>query len=225
VAEIRIQRKRRPKVWPWVVGALALVLLLLIPFRANEDDTAVAPVVSRVDTTPPSDTSSRVTTTAAGAVAPAPSAPRPAADTVVASDTASTESALDRFLASPDSSRGERAHREYTSTGLRGLADELETRGASAAGVATIRAHADSLRTSSARKARHADYTRTAFLAAVREIDELRGRSGGAAVDTARLRAAAWAIRPDRRLLAQRRRVQTFFESARDAMHALSRRP
>ena len=225
MAEIRIQRKRRPKTWPWVLGVLALVLLLLIPFRASEDDTAlVGPVAARVEKVAPADTSTRVTTTAAGVVAPPASTPPQPADTSVAPDTVSRESAFDRFLASSDSSRSERAHHQHTSTGLRGMADGLETRGASAAGVATIRAYADSLRMSTGRNARHADYIRTAFLAALRELDELRARHG-AAVDTARLRAAAWGIRPDRSLLAQRRRVRTFFETAGDAMQALPRRP
>jgi hypothetical protein len=66
------------------------------------------------------------------------------------------------------------------------------------------------------------DQARAAFLAAVRELDLLRGRYR-VAIDTGGLRAAAWAIRPDQRLLAQRTTIQTFFERARDALQALSR--
>jgi hypothetical protein len=57
---------------------------------------------------------------------------------------------------------------------------------------------------------------------AVREFDALRGRYA-ASVDTGRLRATAWAISPRPRLHQQRSTVQRFFESARDALRALSR--
>jgi hypothetical protein len=57
----------------------------------------------------------------------------------------------------------------------------------------------------------------------VREFDVLRERHR-VAVDTARLRSAAWAIRPSESLLEQRGRVQTFFERARDALQSLPRR-
>jgi hypothetical protein len=106
---------------------------------------------------------------------------------------------------------------------LRRLADELATLGASTAGLRAIRVHADSLRTASARRGAQPDYARAAFLAALHELDMLRGRYR-VPVDTGRLRATAWAIRPDRPLAAQRGTVQRFFETARDALHALARR-
>jgi hypothetical protein len=250
VAEILIQRKRRRRVWPWLLGLLVLVALPW-PFLDDRDEPPPARErIARGDTVGQRDTSTvretaarpavaegvaaaaqsapRTTATAAGAIAPAatgaPTAAPPKAETALAAPTKppAAGTSFERFIAAKDSNPDERAHRRYTANGLRRLADDLRTLGASEAGVRTIRVNADSL-LSTARANARPDYARAAFLAAVREIDVLGGQYA-VAVDTARLRAAAWAIRPDRRLLAQRGRVQTFFETARDALHSLSRR-
>jgi hypothetical protein len=233
VAEILIQRKRRRSVWPWVLGLLVLALLPW-PFLGNRDEAPAArgPIarpdtIARRDTTTRRDTAARTTATAAGAIASAatiaPTAP-PKAETATVAPTRPTpaETSFERFIAARDPGPDERVHRRYTANGLRRLANELRTLGASEAGVTTIRVNADSVM-STARGSARPDYARAAFLAAVREID-LLGEQYAVAVDTGRLRAAAWAIRPDRRLVAQRGRVQTFFETARDALHSLSRR-
>jgi hypothetical protein len=175
----------------------------------------------------------RTTTTAAGAVAPVagggPPAPtaRPLgapAPTAPSSGTAADPSAtpFERHIAVRDRNRDEREQRRYTAQGLWLLADELRALGASASGLRAIRANADSLVIAGARRNAHPDYARAAFLAAIRELDMLGARSR-APVDTGRLRSIAWAIRPNQALLAQRRTVQSFFESARDALHVLSR--
>jgi hypothetical protein len=250
VAEILIQRKRRRSVWPWLLGLLAMALLLL-PFLGGRNGATVArervarrDTVARPDTTGPRDTASRTavaasrggapespartTAIAAGAIAPAPPALPTASsagvDTVARSPAIrpAAGTAFERFIAAGNRSVDERAHRRYTTNGLRRLADELRTLGASEAGVRTIRANADSVM-STARASMRPDFARAAFLAAVREFDLLGGRYS-IPVDTGRLRAAAWSITPNRRLLAQRGTVQTFFESARDALHSLSRR-
>jgi hypothetical protein len=248
VAEILIQRKRHRRVWPWVLGLLVLVLLPW-PFLTDREDapvvrerlarrdtltrrettglrgTAVPASPSTPDTT---EAVTRTTATAAGAIAPAttgpPTASRSNAETVATTppNPAPTGTSFERFIAARDPNPDERTHRRYTTTGLRRLADELRTLGASEAGVRTIRANADSVMSTAQRSARP-DHARAAFLAAVREIDVLGGRYA-VAVDTGRLRRAAWEIRPDSGLLPQRRKVQTFFETARDAVHALSRR-
>lgn len=216
MAEILIQRKRRRRVWPWLLGVLALVLLLSpLLARLNDESSTPRPVA-------------RTTATAAGAIAPAtvppPAAPasKPETVEVASTDSSPTPTPFERFIAARDSNPGERAQRRYTADGLRRLADELRALGASEAGVRTIRMSADSL-TAAARGSAGRDHTRVAFLAAVRELDVLGGRYA-VALDTGRLRAAAWAIGPDRRLPADRGKVQTFFESARDALHSLSRR-
>jgi hypothetical protein len=105
---------------------------------------------------------------------------------------------------------------------LRRLADELRALGASEAGVAVIRVHADSLQMPNARSAARPDYARAAFLGAVRELDVLRQRRR-ARVNVAGLRSTAWAINPRRSLAAQRATVDRFFTSARDALNSLSR--
>jgi hypothetical protein len=233
VAEILIQRKRRRRVWPWVLGLLVLALLPW-PFLGNRDDAPAArgPIagrdtLTRRDTTTRRDTAARTTATAAGAIAPAATVaptPPPKAETATVAPTspAPAETSFERFIAARDPSPDERAHRRYTANGLRRLANELRTLGASEAGVRVIRVNADSVMSTSRGSARP-DYARAAFLAAVREID-LLGERYAVAVDTARLRAAAWAIKPDRRLVAQGGTVQTFFETARDALHSLSRK-
>jgi hypothetical protein len=233
VAEILIQRKRRRRAWPWLVGLLVLALLPL-PFLGDRDEVPAAreqivrrDTLARRDTTTLRDTAARTTATAAGAIAPAATAvPTPAppkAETAAAAPTNASQpgTPFERFIAARDTSPDERTQRRYTANGLRRLADELRTLGASEDGVRTIRVSADSVM-STARGNARPDYARAAFLAAVREIDLLGGRYA-VALDTGRLRAAAWAINPDRRLLAQRGRVQTFFEAARDALHSLSR--
>ena len=130
---------------------------------------------------------------------------------------------FEAFIASNAPRSNARAQRQYTADGLHRLADELRTLGASDAGVRTIRLNADSLRMTGSRSDRRSDYARAAFVAAVRELDVLRERHA-AKVDTGRLRSTAWAIGTDQRLLAQRGRVQRFFESARDALQFLPRR-
>jgi hypothetical protein len=126
------------------------------------------------------------------------------------------------LIAAGPATASDRGQREYTAEALRSLADELRTLGASSAGVRAIVANADSLRMNGTRQTAHPDYARAGFLAAVREMDLLRGRYR-APLDTGALRAAAWAIRPDQRFVAQRGIVQTFFQRARDALHVLSR--
>ncbi|MDQ3997620.1 MAG: hypothetical protein M3303_11480, partial [Gemmatimonadota bacterium] len=171
----------------------------------------------------------RTTALAAGAVAPnRPPAPGAAVATPPAVTAAPTAPAaggtpFERFIAARDPNPNDSEQRQYTAAALRHLADELRALGASASGIRSIRAYADSLRMPRVRGSAHADYARAAFLAAVRELDLLRARRS-AAVDTARLRSTAWAIRPDQRLAAQRGTVQRFFEAARDALHSLSRR-
>jgi hypothetical protein len=250
VAEILIQRKRRRRVWPWLLGVLVLALLPW-PFLDDRDEPPAArdglarrDSVVRPDTTTVRDTTvrtaaaesgsaapqsaTRTTATAAGAIAPrataAPTAPPPKAEAATAgsTDPSPPGKSFERFIATRNPNPGERAHRLYTANGLRRLADELRALGASEAGLRIIRLNADSVM-SSARERARPDYARAAFLGAVREID-LLGRRYAVAVDTARLRAAAWAIKPELGLLAQRAEVHAFFEAARDALHSLLRR-
>jgi hypothetical protein len=147
----------------------------------------------------------------------------PASRSATPATDSSSEDSFERFIAAKNPKSNERAHRQYTAGALRRLADELRSVGASEAGVRAIRINADSLQMASARRSARPDYARAAFLAAVHELDVLRGRYS-VAVDTGRLRSTAWAIRPDRPLDTQRGTVQQFFETARDALHSLSRR-
>ncbi|MFN2565542.1 MAG: hypothetical protein ABR499_11120 [Gemmatimonadaceae bacterium] len=251
MAEILIQRRRHRNVWPWLLGLLALALLPLPFMAADRDDrpsvrraaarrdttvrrdttaardpsgqpgaqTATAPVRPGGGATAPSGAADRATATAAGSVAPtASAAPPPAAASPEAPATA-----FERFIATRNPNANEREHRQYTAEALRRLADELRALGASNVGVRAIRANADSLTMSRARRNAYPDYARAAFLAAVRELDILRGRHA-APVDTGRLRAAAWAIKPNDGLHTQRSIVQSFFETARNALQAVSRK-
>jgi hypothetical protein len=248
------RKRRRRVLWPWVVLGFLVLALLPWPFLddRNEPPAARARIaqrdtVARRDTTAVGDPAARpaaaggaagsaaaapsvarTTATAAGVIAPtataAPTAAAPKAETLPVAPTPASPSAtsFERFVATRDPNPDERTHRRYTATALHRLADELRTLGASEAGVRAIHLNADSVMSTARGRARP-DYARTAFLAAVREIDVLGGRYR-VAVDTGRLRTAAWAIKPDGGLLAQRARVQTFFETARDALRSLSRR-
>jgi hypothetical protein len=165
----------------------------------------------------------RTTVTAGGSIAPPDtSQPMPPVRSATPAKGASSEESVERFIAAGDPKSDARAHRQYTAGGLRRLADELRSVGASEAGVRAIRVNADSLQMASARRSARPDYARAAFLAAVHELDVLRGRYR-VAIDTGRLRSSAWAIRPERPLDTQRGMVQQFFETARDALHSLPR--
>ena len=162
-----------------------------------------------------------VAPTAAGTVATAPgTAPPPRGGAAPSA----TPQSFERFIVVTTPPSGDREYRDFTSTGLRLLADELRALGATSLGLRAIRAYADSLRITSGRAGAHPDYARAAFLAAIRELDLLRGRHR-VAVDTGALRAAAWSIRTDERLVAQRARVHTFFAIAHDALRAVSGAP
>ncbi len=181
--------------------------------------------------TPAASSGQRTTQSAAGAVLSTPpvappsgSTPSPAgaAAATVPAPAAAPNGSFDRFIATSNRRASDGEHRQYAAEALRRLAAELRDLGASSAGVRAIVANADSLRMPSTRNSADPDHARAAFLAAVRELDVLRARHR-APVDTGALRAAAWAIRPDQRLIAQRTTVQTFLERARDALHSLSR--
>lgn len=237
VADILIQRRRQRKLWPWMLGLLALALLPL-PFLRDgrADRPTLRAATARRDTTAVADTTAsgtlfsrdsvvsqtdqRTTATAAGALAPVAVDSSPAVTTPTPGRAAPT-SEFDRYIAANDPRPDDREYRQFAAGGLRRLADELRPLGASRVGLSAIRANADSLNMSGTRASAHPDHARAAFLGAVRELDVLRGRYR-AAVDTGRLRAAAWSIDPQQPLLAQRGRVQTFFEHARDALRALS---
>jgi hypothetical protein len=238
VAEILIQRKRRRRSWLWLLGLVVLALLPW-PFLGNRDDTArrariaqrdsvttraapVLPDAIRPETALRRDSASRVTATAAGALAS--DSLKPAITPPATPPTpALSDSSFERLIARRPARLDERNQRRYIASGLRSLADELRALGASDAGVRTIRASADSLQLPGNPGTRSADYARTAFLAAVREFDVLRERFA-VRVDTGRLRSTAWAVKPESSLLHQRGTVQAFFERARDALQSLSRR-
>lgn len=251
MAEILIQQRRHRSVWPWLIG-LATVALLPLPFMAaDRDDRRLTRVVATRpdtqmlrDTTPALDTTAqpvagegapnepaaaaagnRTAATAGGAVVPAESASatgRPPVAASVRAASAAPATTFDRFITSENRNANEHEYVSFTAEGLRRLAEELRTLGASEAGVRAILANADSLERISPRRRGHADYARAAFLAAVREFDVLRGRHS-VPVDTGRMRAAIWAIRPERPLQEQRATVRAFFETARNAVLALPR--
>jgi hypothetical protein len=165
----------------------------------------------------------RTTATAAGTIG-SPDSATPAAGAPPASARAvpSGRGSFADFLSATAPPSSEREYRAYTADALRRLADDLRARGATEAGVATIRVHADSLEMPTARRNARPDYARAAFLAAIHEIDLLRTRHG-ARVNMERLRSRAWAIDPRRTLAGQRNSVTRFFQSARDAVDSFSR--
>lgn len=119
---------------------------------------------------------------------------------------------------------------EYTSTGIRRLADALGSVASRDAGDSDIERKLDALRgraeqlQKDARSTEHADITRQALLAAADVMTTLQNKRfpnlGG---QVAQVRQAAEDIKPDQNLLDQKTRVQTFFRRASGVLQEMDR--
>lgn len=138
--------------------------------------------------------------------------------------------AFTRFTETRSGTDANLAH-DYTSTGLRHLADAIGavTAGGTVAGVdvearlAEIRERADAMQRNPA-STEHALQAREAFLLAsglMRQIQEARFTA--LAAEVREVNEAATALKADRRLLAQASEVQRFFERAAHAVREMAR--
>lgn len=190
MAEIHIQEKKRRTVWPWLLLLLIPLLWLGLRDRGERDNTAAN-----------TDTSAAYTGTAAGTVAP--------------STTGGALAAFTTYVAQTDATRDEEGQHQYTAEGVRRLAAAIQEASptADARKLAQMRALADSLQMTPRGDDRHAEMARTAFTAAAAEIARIPN-----AQRTNELRGAATAVSPGEHLLAQREKIDRFFDGARAAL-------
>lgn len=210
MADIGIQEKKR-SIWPWVLLALAVALILWW-FLSQRDDGR--------DVTTGAD---------AGYVAPAGS------DTLGtgAAAGAAAGGAVAAFMAhvqrNADGTMG--ADHQYTAAGLRQLADairEVNTGGTQGAGqdigsqLDILRVQADSLERN-AQSNEHARMTREAMVTGATALEMLqRNRAPNAAEHVSQVRQSAEAVRPGTQLLEQRQHVKAFFDHAATALRTIT---
>jgi hypothetical protein len=203
MAEIHIEKKDRP-VWPWILGAILLALLLWYLFAGRRGDPRATDTVAFGDT---------------------------AAWT---SDTAVTGGgAMQDFIQFADdraAANAGQAH-DYAADGLRRLAAAIEAllaerrvEGLDASQrTAEIRQRADSIQRDPAARD-HAGQVREAFMlagGALRQIQEQR--FSGVREPVREVNDAAGRIAADRPLLDQRDAMQNFFSRAANALRGMSR--
>ncbi|CAN5840355.1 hypothetical protein BH23GEM3_BH23GEM3_20860 [soil metagenome] len=217
MADINVERKG-PSIWPWILGLIALALLIwALTQMFGRDDRRTAGVVT--------DTMVTDTFPAATPMAPAATA-EPAAVQQFAQW-------VDRRDAQEDAG----LQHQYTVNGLRSLADALEAvvqqRGVDAAParqeIETIRTNATQLEQSDWQSQQHANVTRQAFTAAADAMGRVHQQHYTGVVNldnqVRQVRESAQAVQPAQPLLEQRDTLHRFFERSRDALTTMSRAP
>jgi len=212
MAEIDIQKKEGTPVWAWIVGLLALLLVVGVIWAVMGTDD------DRTDTRVGQDTVSAV------------------GDTAARADRAQTDGAVAAYLefsrrpAQVDAEMG-REH-EYSETGLRRLVAALDQVVRSdTIGQQPLEQRLDRIRERADRITRdpesleHANWMREAFTEAASIIENVRDQraTGDAALDgyVQATRAAAESINPGTPLLEQRAAVQRFFSESAEALDRL----
>ena len=209
MTELHIERKER-SVWPWVLGILLLLALLLWFLFGRGDGAADTAGIAAADST--------VAVATTPAAATGDEALPPAVGELV------------RFAATRPDAGVTQAH-DYTADGLRRLADALGAvaQGVTVSGVdveerlGAIRAQADAMQRDPT-STQHALQTREAFLLAsglMRQLQE--ARFAGLANEVGEVNDAASAVQPDRPLLDQTAEVQRFFDRAANAVREMAR--
>lgn len=202
--EIRLQRRRRRRGWPWL-------LVLVAPFAyltywSREHRTASAGEVVDADSTT------------------ALVIPR---DSVRGPDRLQE---LAEFVAHADTSRDERRQREYVANAFGLLANAVTSmRGADAppidTAVGSMRRYADALRGPRGKQMAQSDSLRAHFVSAAAAIDTLQklayASSSGAAKAA---RTAAKAPQTGRAFITQREIALTFFRRSSEALQAMRAR-
>jgi hypothetical protein len=208
MADIDVERKSGIPLWPWLLALLVLALLAWLLLGRTDRDRVATPVVN--DTIP-----------AAEAVP------------VTATRTPAVEQYL-AFVEEEDSAQMGLQH-EYTASGLRQLADALEsvvrqdTVGQTAVEprLQALRQNADRLRDTPEESLQHADFAREGFVSAselIEALHEHRFRQQPQLGQTAsRVRERAEAVSTTEPLLQQRQAVHGFFQAAGDALRHMTR--
>jgi hypothetical protein len=215
MADIDIQKKTGPGIWPWIVGLLLLVLVIwgVAQFMGNDDDTGLATDTTAVP--------GAFTEPATGMTAQQPAEP----------------SAGARFQAwvrdSAEAVEQMGREHEYTREGIQRLMAALE--GLAARDTApqvqqrlqTAREHVRQIRESDPSSTQHAQQARQAFTSLVEILELLQDRPH---LQRANLhqhvqaaRQSAESIDPGTQLLQQRAAVHQYFEHMGEAVEAAER--
>ena len=208
MTEIRVEKKEKRAIWPWLLGLAALALLLFL-FRRGDNTPDVAAT----------DTATSVVRAAGGDVAAA------GASAAGAAAGAEGATAVARFVSWANEGGNNALPQEsednhpYTSQGIRLMSDALDQAVAGhgaehAARVTAIRARVEQLQASSAND-QHAEYAHAAFTDAAKLMGEL------GAGNAAQLTRAANAIQPTRPLSPQGTEVRAFFRLAAQSLQTL----
>lgn len=209
MAEIRIEKKAT-SAWTWLLPLLLVGAGLWWFFgRGNGAD-----VGSGIQPDSSGAVSSTGMTDSAGAYSGARSSAGGAATGSVAD--------FATFVGAQSATRDENEQHRFTAGGIRRLAQALESL-ESGAGTSTkladMRAQANALESSAVGSDRHADMTRTAFLAAA-DVFAMIPTNRVSAVATSQIRAAAEAMSAGPTLLGQKDKIDAFFSAAAKALRA-----
>jgi hypothetical protein len=214
MADIDIERKETP-IWPWILGGLLLLALLLWLFmgRGGDDDVAPGLVVPADTTAATADTVART-----GAIPPA------VAEYLT-------------FSRTPDAAQEMGAQHEYTAGGIRRLVAALDalvaqdTIGQTAIEpqLQQLRANADRMQDTPADSPTHSNAARDAFTSAAELMETIRTerypQDPALQRQVTQAREAATGVQPGEPLLEQRDRVQQFFERAGEALLTIAETP
>ena len=202
--EIRLQRKRRRRGWPWLIVLVAPFAYLA--YWSREHRTASAGEVVGSDST-------------ASFIIPRDSVRGP--DRV---------QELADFVSRADTSRDERRQREYVANAFALLANAVTSmRGADTppidAAVGSMRRYANALRGPRGRQMAQSDSLRAHFVSAASALDTLQKLSYPSASGSATpARTAAKAPQTGRAFITQRDIALTFFRRSSEALQAMRTR-
>jgi ABC-type nickel/cobalt efflux system permease component RcnA len=195
MAEINIERKERP-IWPWIIGILVLLLLIWLIWRAaSTDEIAPADETAVTDTIP--------------------------RDTVEDERTGDAVNQYMNFVNQESPEMG-REH-DYTSNGIRRLADALEeiVQEQNLSGDIEINQKRQDLRNKADRiqqdatSTQHANTIRDAFTSATDLMQSIQEKNfPGLGQDVEQARQSAQAVDPGTQTLEQRDKIKQFFRDA-----------
>jgi hypothetical protein len=207
MADIDVERKSGTPVWPWILGLLVLALLAWLLLGRTDRDRVVTPIAE--DTIP-------------------------AAEAVPGQ--AQRTAAVDQYLTwheQTDTAEMGVQH-EYTATGLRQLADALESivrqdavgETAIEPRMQTLRQNANQLQETHWESQDHSNLAREGFISAAEVVEALRDhrftQQQQLGQSVPRVRQSAEAVSPTVPLLEQRDAVHRFFDSSADALRQMT---
>jgi len=199
MAEVHIQKKKSPTIWPWVVGVIAVALIIWGIVSRSNNGTETAAVDTTTAMFPTDETAETMDTTGSGPI-----------------------HRFTMFVTQHAASDDMGESHDYTAEGIRSLAGALDAIvTADHVGDVNIETKRDTLMARADRIQRdstslnHADVVRDAFVSAADLMETIqKKRYPELQEQTARLKTDAEAIDPGTPLLDQKHAVGEFFRQA-----------